>query len=77
MRCDMNDIEKKLSHLNGTEQEDYIAYLERLIRMRYSVSAEIAILRQRDTKPIEFEEYNAYVEDCKRKAKRAFDIDGG
>lgn len=65
----MNDIEKRLSHLNGTEQADYVASLERLIRRRYSVSAEIAILRQRDTKPAEFEEYNNYVETCKASAK--------
>ena len=65
----MNGIEKRLSHLNGTEQADYVACLERLIRRRYSVSAEIAILRQRDTKPAEFEEYNNYVEACKASAK--------
>ena len=35
------------------------------IRKRYSVNQELAILRQRDTKPSEFQEYNAYVEQCK------------
>ena len=70
----MNDIEKRLSHLNGTEREDYIMYLERLIRKRYSISAEIAILRQRDIKPEEFEESNAYVEMCKINAKKEFDV---
>lgn len=28
-----------------------------------------ALLRQRDTKPEEFEEYNAYAEECKKRAK--------
>lgn len=35
------------------------------IRERYSVDDELAILRQRDTKPVEFAEYNAYVEKVK------------
>lgn len=40
-----------------------------LIRLRYDVNAELAILRQRDSKPEEFAEYNAYCEDCKLQAK--------
>ena len=40
-----------------------------LIRARYSVSAELAVLRQRDTKPEEFAEYNAFAEECKAQAK--------
>ena len=40
-----------------------------LIRMRYSVDDELAILRQRDSKQAEFEEYNAYCEMCKQQAK--------
>ena len=39
--------------------------IERKIRRKYSVNAELAILRQRDVKPEEFAEYNAYVEQCK------------
>ena len=35
------------------------------IRERYSVDDELAILRQRDSKPEEFAEYNAYVEKVK------------
>ena len=40
-----------------------------LIRLRYDVNAELAILRQRDSKPEEFAEYNSYCEECKRKIK--------
>ena len=36
------------------------------IRTRYSLDEEFAILRQRDTKPDEFMEYNAFCEECKR-----------
>ena len=39
------------------------------IRERYTIDQELAILRQRDTKPEEFAEYDAYVEQCKLKAK--------
>lgn len=39
------------------------------IRERYSVDDELAILRQRDTKPDEFEVYNAYAESCKEEAR--------
>ena len=35
------------------------------IRERYSVDDELAILRQRDTKPEEFAEYDAFVEAIK------------
>lgn len=50
-------------------QELYGELVERLIREKYSVSAELAILRQRDEKPTEFAEYNTYAEQCKKKAK--------
>ena len=73
----MDSIKKRLSHLNGTEKTDYNGYVERLIRDRYSVSAELAILRQRDSKPEEFAAYNAYAEECKAGAKKEFDIAGG
>lgn len=53
------------------ERETFLAlpYAERveyLIRKRYTVSDEIAILRQREDKVEEFEEYNAFAEECKR-----------
>lgn len=49
-----------------------IPYEERVvakIRERYSIDDELAILRQRDTKPDEFEAYNAYAESCKEEAR--------
>lgn len=39
------------------------------IRERYSINQELAILRQRDSKPIEYQEYYNYVEKCKAEAK--------
>lgn len=40
-----------------------------LIRRKYNLNQELAILRQRDVKPEEFSEYNAYVEQCKQEVK--------
>lgn len=39
------------------------------IRRHYSVSAEFAILRQRDEKPDEYDAYYAYCEECKKRVK--------
>jgi hypothetical protein len=36
-----------------------------LIRQRYSMDDELAIQRQKETKPVEFQEYFDYVELCK------------
>lgn len=53
---------------------DYPQLVEKKIRTKYSVSAELAILRQRDTKPEEFTEYNTYCEQCKAQAKTELGI---
>ena len=47
--------------------------IEKLIRERYSLSAELAILRQRDEKPDEFKAYNAYAEECKATINKLFE----
>ena len=70
----MNNIEKRLARLNGTVEQLYSATVDKRIRERYSVSAEIALLRQRDTKPEEFAEYNAFVEGCKAEVKAELGI---
>ena len=53
---------------------DYPQLVENKIRTKYSVSAELAILRQRNSKPEEFAEYNAFCELCKSEAKNALNI---
>ena len=47
----------------------YEERVEQLIREKYSINQELAIQRQRETKPEEFEEYFTYCEECKRIAK--------
>lgn len=64
-------------HPNGiiVEVEDIvepIPYEQRVvnrIRERYSIDDELAILRQRDSKPEEFEIYNSFVEKIKSEEK--------
>ena len=53
---------------------NYGELVDSYIREKYSLSAELSILRQRDTKPEEFKEYNAYAEQCKAKAKEILGI---
>lgn len=70
----MNSVDIKLAKLNGIFEIEYSALVDKLIRNKYSISNELAILRQRDTKPDEFAEYNAYVEQCKTYAKNELGI---
>ena len=54
------------------EIKDTRSYSEKvvsLIREKYSLDEELAIQRQRDSKPQEFNEYYAYCEECKAKYK--------
>ena len=59
----------------GKQDKLYPELVEELIRQRYTVSQELAIHRQRDTKPTEFAEYNSYCEECKATAKRILKMD--
>lgn len=52
----------------------YDELVDSKIRARYTISREFAILRQRDTKPEEFAEYNAYCEQCKAEARAELGI---
>lgn len=54
------------------EFKDTRSYSEKvvsLIREKYSLDEELAIQRQRDSKPQEFQEYFNYCEECKKKAR--------
>lgn len=53
---------------------DYNEEVNSMIRQRYSLSEELAILRQRDTKPGEFAVYNEYAEGCKAKVKAMVNV---
>ena len=57
---------------NKTEliERQYENKVSALIRKKYSLNAELAILRQRDSKPEEYQAYNDYAEQCKTLAKQ-------
>ena len=61
----MTEIEKKLAELNGVLDKVYGQEVSRLIRERYSLDEELSLGRQRDKKPEEWAEFNAYCEECK------------
>lgn len=50
-------------------RDEYETKVSELIRERYSLNEELATLRQRDTKPEKYSEYDAYAEQCKVRAK--------
>lgn len=54
----------------GRGEEAYAIRAGELVRAKYSVSDELAILRQREEKPEEFAAYNAFAEACKAQAHR-------
>lgn len=67
-------IKKNCENNPDLKKSMYEKTIVDLIRERYSINQELAILRQRDTKPEEFAEYNAYVEECKQSIKTALDV---
>ena len=66
------DKTAELSRIKNTIE--YPQLVEKKIRTKYNVSAELAILRQRNSKPEEFAEYNAFCELCKSEAKKELNI---
>ena len=73
----MTDKQKRLAEKNNTMPEVYGDLVNKKIRLRYSLSAELATLRQRDEKPDEYAAYNAYVEQCKAEAKAEIGTEEG
>ena len=62
-------IDKYKSRKEVEAKIEYENKIVSLIRKKYSINQELAILRQRDAKPQEFAEYNEYVEQCKEQVK--------
>ena len=71
---DFNDnltfsIEKYNARKQKQDNDEYENKVVALIRKKYNVNQELAILRQREVKPQGFAEYNEYVEQCKAEVK--------
>ena len=77
---DFNDdltfsIEKYNVRKQKQDNDEYENKIVTLIRQKYNVNQELAILRQRDAKPQEFAEYNEYVEQCKEQVKNVYNYE--
>lgn len=77
----MTKTQKKLLAANdvavpGTRDRVYSKLVVSKIRTILSIDDEFAILRQRDTKPEEFNAYNALIEQCKAEAREEVGIGG-
>lgn len=68
------DIQVYIPYTEEELQAAYENYVNTLIREKYTLSQELAILRQRDSKPEEYNAYNAYCEMCKMEAKAKYQI---
>lgn len=65
----MKSYQIELATLNGTLHEHYSHLVDEKISQRYSISEQIALLRQRDEKPEEFAAFYEYAEACKAEVK--------
>ena len=61
-------------YVNSVPVPTYEQRVQQSIRERYSVDDELAILRQRDTRPDEFAAYYEYAEQCKAQAKKQMQL---
>ena len=72
----MKTHEIELAKRNGTLDRLKNRLIDEKITARYSYSAQIAILRQRDEKPEEYAEFYAFAEACKAEVKAELGIEG-
>lgn len=70
------DSFEEFDELPAFTEADYNARVSALIRERYSLDAELAVQRQKDAKPDEFAQYNAFCEACKERARRELTAQG-
>jgi hypothetical protein len=57
---------------NNCIDKTYEELVVTMIRQKYTLNEELAILRQRDTKPTEYADYNEFCESCKTLVKTLF-----
>ncbi len=63
-------LKERLREANKTQKARYGERVNALLRERYTLSEELALLRRREEAPDAFAEYTAYAEDCKARAAR-------
>ena len=60
----VTNTEMELARKNGTLDLLQDKLVTKLIRKRYTISQELATVRQRDTKPDKFKEFNEFANKC-------------
>lgn len=68
----MTELDIKMAKLNGIEEIVMGEEIDRRARIKYSLSEELSIQRQRNEKPEEFQRYYDYMEQCKAEVKAEF-----
>lgn len=64
----MTELTRLLASKNGNLREEYEALVNRKIRRRYTLSRELSLHRQRESKAEEFAAFEEYVSLCKSEA---------
>ena len=77
---DFNDdlsfnVDKYNARKQKQDNDEYENKIVALIRQKYNVNQELAILRQMDAKPLEYQEYYDYVEQCKEQVKNVYNYE--
>lgn len=67
---------EEVDEIPDFSEDEYNERVNAKIRERYTLSEELAILRQRDVKPDEFNAYNEYAEACKKEIKTLLNGNG-
>lgn len=65
---------KNLAKIQKVPYKSYEEAVSALIRNKYSLDHELAVLRQRETKPEEFAAYSAFAEEAKATARLYFPL---
>ena len=73
MEIEQKQIETEIPY---EETLSYGELVNLFIRERYSLSEELAIIRQKDEKPEEYQVYYNYCEECKLRAKQILEVKG-
>ena len=66
------NVEKYSARKQKENAVNYKREVERLIALKYDIYDELAIQRQKDTKPEEYQAYYDYVEQCKKEIKEKY-----
>lgn len=69
LKSDTADMFEEADEIPEIPEINYNDEVNNMIRQRYSLSEELSVLRQRDSKPDEFQAYNEYAEYCKTEVK--------